>query len=81
MEVPKIEYVDKVVEDVVVTKIQKFVEVPEIRYIDKVVDVPKIIIVEKVIEIARSEHIDVNVDTVYEDVDLGTTQQHAPVGF
>ena len=79
VEVPKIEYVDKIVEVPQIRKVQKFVEVPKIQYVDKIVDVPKIITTEKIIEIAKTENVEVVEETQYENVDLGTEQEKAPV--
>lgn len=56
VEVPKIEYVDKIVEVPRIRTVQKFVEVPQVQYVDKIVDVPRIIMKEKLIEVPREVH-------------------------
>merc|ERR1711907_235258 len=81
IEVPKIEVVEKVVEQIQVQKVIKTVEVPQIQYIEKMIDVPVIKTVEQVIEIPRVEYQDVEGETVVMPVDAGVTRQQAPTEF
>merc|ERR1712012_1319198 len=61
VEVPQLQFIDKVVDIPVVAQrqipmvqtVQKTIEIPQLQYVDKVVDVPEVQVVEKTVEIPQ----------------------------
>jgi len=58
VEVPLIQYIDKIVDVPMIQKFQETVEVPEIQYIDKIVEVPLIQKVQNIVEVPEIQYID-----------------------